>query len=185
MLSRSSSSSSSNSCSSLAAPRRVDVEISRPQAICICPTRELVIQNLGVLKKMAARTNPPITARATSEQEERVRGQRLPPITEHVVIGTPGTLDKWIARRRIALDAVRVLVFDEADQMLMTEGFKDVSFRMLNHIRKVSPDVQILLFSATFSDRVREYCNKARAGSPAYPVPAAHVMHLRLVHDTP
>ena len=55
-----------------------------------------------------------------------------------------------------------MLVFDEADQMLMTEGFKDISFKMLSFIRKVSPDVQILLFSATFSDRIREYCNKVR-----------------------
>ena len=50
---------------------RVNPEISRPQAICICPTRELVIQNQMVLKKMAARTNPPITARATSDPEQR------------------------------------------------------------------------------------------------------------------
>ena len=58
-------------------------------------------------------------------------------------------------------------MFDEADQMLMTEGFKDVSFRMLSMIRKVSPDVQILLFSATFSQRIREYCNKVRSTAPA------------------
>jgi superfamily II DNA/RNA helicase len=141
---------------------RVNVDISKPQALCICPTRELVIQNLNVLRKMASRTNPPITSRATADIEPRIPGVRLPPIMEHVVIGTPGTLDNWISRRRLSLDAMRVLVFDEADQMLMTEGFMDVSFRMLSNIRKVSPDVQILLFSATFSERVREYCNKVR-----------------------
>ena len=222
--------------------RRVNADMSRPQAMCICPTRELVIQNTGVLQKMAARTDPPILVRNTAEQEERIRGQRPPPISEHIIIGTPGTLENWISRRRLPLDGMQVrpwpsvtalnrggsramgfdlaasillrgsrsckrgscnaqppqprqrscstacavphrpctlqnckstmhsarvwlqvLVFDEADTMLMTEGFKDVSFRMLSAIRKASPDVQILLFSATFNERVREYCNKARS----------------------
>lgn len=153
---------------------RVNVEMSKPQAICMCPTRELVIQNLGVLKKMAARTNPPITARATADHEERVRGMRPPPITEHVIVGTPGTLENWISRRRLGLDGIRVLVFDEADQMMMTDGFQDVSLRMLTSIRRVSPDVQILLFSATFGDNVRNYCNKARAPATwLFPSPRA------------
>lgn len=132
----------------------------------MCPTRELVIQNLGVLKKMANRASPPITAKATSDFEDS-RSRRAPPISEHVIIATPGTLDKWIMQRRLALDSIRVLVFDEADQMLMTEGFQDSSFRMLSFIRKVSPDVQILMFSATFNDTVREYCNRVRT-APAF-----------------
>ena len=63
--------------------------------------------------------------------------------------------------------------------MLMTEGFKDVSFRMLSMIRKVSPDVQILLFSATFSQRIREYCNKVRSTVPAAVLGRASASELR------
>jgi ATP-dependent RNA helicase DDX19/DBP5 len=116
---------------------------------------------------MASRVNPPITCRATSEFEDYRAARRAPPITDHIIIATPGTLDKWISTRRVALDAMKILVFDEADQMLMADGFQDSSFRMLSFIRKVSPDVQILLFSATFNSVVRDYCTKVRLSADA------------------
>jgi hypothetical protein len=153
----------SSHCNPVSGLCRVDPSLQKPQAICMCPTRELVIQNQAVLNKMASRVNPPITSRATSEFEDSRSARRPPPITDHIIIATPGTLDRWIVQRRLALDAMRILVFDEADQMLMADGFQDSSFRMLSFIRKVSPDVQILLFSATFNRLVREYCNKVRS----------------------
>jgi hypothetical protein len=66
--------------------------------------------------------------------------------------------------------------------MLATEGcFRDVSIKMLNRIHEVSPNVQILLFSSTFSDRMREYCNKARPGACTllgnHPVALLHSKH--------
>lgn len=39
-------------------------------------------------------------------------------IADQVVIGTPGTLKRWINQRFLKLEKMRVLVFDEADQML-------------------------------------------------------------------
>lgn len=39
-------------------------------------------------------------------------------ITEQVVIGTHGTLKNWLSKRILSFRFVRILVFDEADEML-------------------------------------------------------------------
>jgi DNA-directed RNA polymerase beta' subunit len=56
---------------------------------------------------------------------------KRPPVTEQVVIGTPGTIKKWMSARKLSTRDVKILVFDEADHML-AEVFwmhhPDVSF---------------------------------------------------------
>ncbi len=59
------------------------------QAMCICPTRELVVQNLTVLRKMAKYTSISATSTA-SETEAGGGGIRRDPITEHVSAGDGG-----------------------------------------------------------------------------------------------
>jgi ATP-dependent RNA helicase DDX19/DBP5 len=53
-----------------------------------------------------------------------------------VVIGTPGKLKNWMSSKPVVLNAnnMKVLVFDEADQMLDTEGFLLDSRRMISKI---------------------------------------------------
>lgn len=45
----------------------VDVRLQKPQAVCICPTRELAIQSTKVLQNLARFTDPPISITAVSE----------------------------------------------------------------------------------------------------------------------
>lgn len=40
------------------------------------------------------------------------------PITEQVVIGTPGTIKKWMSAKKLSTREMKILVFDEADHML-------------------------------------------------------------------
>lgn len=40
------------------------------------------------------------------------------PITAQVVIGTPGTIKKWMSFKKLGVTRLKILVFDEADQML-------------------------------------------------------------------
>ena len=49
---------------------RVDPNLQSPQAICVCPTRELVVQNLEVLQKMGKHTK--ITAQSTAAPDYEV-----------------------------------------------------------------------------------------------------------------
>jgi ATP-dependent RNA helicase DDX19/DBP5 len=134
---------------------RVDPEERRPQAICMCPTRELVVQNLEVVRKMGRYTG----IEAVGVNELRVE-RFMPPITAQIVIGTAGKITNLISRRKLVLDSMRVLVFDEADEMMKVDGFKDTSVGMIQNVRKASEGVQILLFSATFGDSVKNYVTK-------------------------
>ena len=43
---------------------------------------------------------------------------KRPPITTQVIIGTPGTIKKWISLKKLSLVYMKILVFDEADHML-------------------------------------------------------------------
>lgn len=125
-------------CFTLAMLSRVDENIKQTQALCICPTRELVIQNLEVLQKMSRHTQ----IKATSTSRPESEGKRSAPfqalhvasseyhvdlerglrrnqkVQEQVVIGTHGKLRNWLSKRMLDTSAVKILVFDEADQML-------------------------------------------------------------------
>lgn len=47
------------------------------------------------------------------------------PITAHIVIGTPGTMSEYLRRRIIDPSTVKVLVLDEADNMLEQENLSE------------------------------------------------------------
>lgn len=43
---------------------------------------------------------------------------KRPPVTAQVIIGTPGTINKWVAAKKLGTSFLKILVFDEADHML-------------------------------------------------------------------
>eukprot|EP00898_Chlorokybus_atmophyticus_P009013 jgi/Chlat1/9112/Chrsp97S08421 len=136
---------------------RVDPKLRQPQALCICPTRELVLQNSAVLSKMGKYTG--ITCHITADDDSsRPSYSRSEKIADQIVIGTPGKLKNWITKTRtLPTKYIKVLVFDEADQMMDREGFADDSIRMMREIQKNSSQCQVLLFSATFNDKVKSF----------------------------
>lgn len=76
------------------------------------------------------------------------------------IIGTPGTICKWILAKKLGMSQMKILVFDEADHMLAESGFRDDSVRTMKMIAKSNPSCQVLLFSATFNDAVRAFVAK-------------------------
>nr|XP_043620686.1 DEAD-box ATP-dependent RNA helicase 38-like [Erigeron canadensis] len=137
----------------------VDLKLGAPQALCICPTRELAKQNMEVLLKMGKFTGV-TTELAFTDKANYVSVAKRAPVTAQVVIGTPGTISKWIAAKKLGTSCMNILVFDEADHMLAESGFKDESVRIMKEIVKWSPDCQVLLFSATFNDNVKAFVSK-------------------------
>lgn len=98
---------------------RVDPQLKAPQALCVCPTRELVIQNEEVVTRMGKYTGITTACTATAETSSHLYPSRREKIVDQIVIGTPGTLKRWMTKDK-ALDTrnIKILVFDEADQML-------------------------------------------------------------------
>uniref|UniRef100_A0A7S0WXR9 RNA helicase n=1 Tax=Chlamydomonas leiostraca TaxID=1034604 RepID=A0A7S0WXR9_9CHLO len=141
-------------CFVLSMLSRVDPKVNEPQALCTCPTRELVVQNLSVLNRMGKFTGIRATSTASDFEGSQFRKER---ITEQVVVGTHGKLKAWANKRILSLDGIRILVFDEADEMLKADAFADDSVRLIKSIRKKNPGVQLLLFSATFNEPVKKF----------------------------
>jgi ATP-dependent RNA helicase DbpA len=76
----------------------------------------------------------------------------------HIVVGTPGRIQELLDKEHLKLDAVRVLVLDEADRMLdmgFAEAIADV-------IAQLPAERQTLLFSATYSAEIRSISKKVQ-----------------------
>ncbi|KAI5779097.1 P-loop containing nucleoside triphosphate hydrolase protein [Geopyxis carbonaria] len=129
------------------------VDLSRPcvQALCLAPSRELARQIMGVVDTMGQFTGIK-TQFAIPNMVQR--GQR---IDAHIVVGTPGTVLDLVKRRQLPVADLRVFVLDEADNMLDQQGLGEQCIRVK---QSVPPATQIVLFSATFPDKVVQYANQ-------------------------
>jgi ATP-dependent RNA helicase DeaD len=116
----------------------------RTQAIVLCPTRELAIQVSEEIKRVA-RYRRDVTILPVYGGQPIERQLRVLQTGVHIVIGTPGRTIDHINRGTLKLDNVRVVVLDEADEMLNMGFMEDVE-KILD---QVPPERQTLLFSAT------------------------------------
>ncbi|HJV45380.1 MAG TPA: DEAD/DEAH box helicase [Bacillota bacterium] len=124
------------------------------QAIVLTPTRELAIQVSGELRKISkykrTRTLPIYGGQSIGHQIRTLK-QGV-----QVVIGTPGRVLDHLRRRTLRLEEVKMVVLDEADEML-DMGFVDDIKEILSH----TPDSrQTLLFSATMPSEILELSRK-------------------------
>ncbi|KAL2454280.1 DEAD-box ATP-dependent RNA helicase 38 [Abeliophyllum distichum] len=139
---------------------RVDRECKAPQALCICPTRELAIQNMEVLLKMGKYMEITSELAIPADSSNYIPIHKMPLITAQVIIGTPGTINKWIIAKILGMSQMKILVFDEADHMLSESGFQDVTVKIMKAIVKCNSNCQVLLFSATFEGAVLAFVSK-------------------------
>ena len=124
-----------------------------PLALVIAPTRELALQVARELEWLFAHTGARV-ATCVGGMDPRAERRALQAGT-HVVVGTPGRLRDHIERGALDLSALKVVVLDEADEML------DLGFREdLEEILDSTPvERRTLLFSATIA---REIATLAR-----------------------
>ncbi|MCC6276118.1 MAG: DEAD/DEAH box helicase [Leptospiraceae bacterium] len=119
------------------------------QAIILCPTRELVIQVSEEFRKLM-KYRPDLSIVPIYGGQEIGRQLKALKKNPQVVIGTPGRTIDHIKRRSLKLDSVKMVVLDEADEML------DMGFREdMEFILKTTPeDRQTIMFSATMPDEI-------------------------------
>uniref|UniRef100_A0A8D2D6M8 Helicase ATP-binding domain-containing protein n=1 Tax=Sciurus vulgaris TaxID=55149 RepID=A0A8D2D6M8_SCIVU len=119
-----------------------------PQCLCLSPTYELALQTGKVIEQMG-KFYPELRLAYAVRGNKLERGQK---ISEQIVIGTPGTVLDWCSKLRfIDPKRIKVLVLDEADVMIATQGHQDHSIRIQRMLPK---NCQMLLFSATFEDSI-------------------------------
>ena len=130
--------------------QRIQTERDEVQALILTPTRELSKQVFDVLKSLASVRGVDaadvIGGRTIENQIQKLK--RNP----HVIIGTPGRLLDHIRRRTLNLSAVKMVILDEADQMLAA-GFREDIEALVDQTPKKR---QFILLSATMTgDTVR------------------------------
>jgi ATP-dependent RNA helicase DeaD len=122
-----------------------------PQALIVCPTRELCLQitnDLNTFKNKKENINITAVYGGTSISMQ-IRDLKK---GTHIVVATPGRLIDLIERKAINLDKIHYVILDEADEML-NMGFKeDIEFILKNTPNRQS----IWLFSATMPAQIRQ-----------------------------
>lgn len=98
---------------------RIDRSLKAPQAVCVCPTRELARQIRDVCVDLAKFTEITFGLLVPSEQKGEKRGK----VSDMVVIGTPGTVVEAVTKRQIDVSNIKIFVLDEADHMVDAQGF--------------------------------------------------------------
>jgi ATP-dependent RNA helicase DeaD len=128
----------------------VDGSKRQVQALILCPTRELAMQVCAEIHKLASFKEgvraTPVYGGASYDRQIRALQSG-----SQIVVGTPGRILDFMERGLIKFDALKMLVFDEADEML-DMGFSDDIDRLMAAVPK---ERQTIFFSATFEPRIR------------------------------
>src|SRR5207249_2154843 len=120
----------------------------RTRGLILVPTRELAMQVAEAIHKYARGCRlavVPIYGGASMDQQVRALQRGA-----DIVVATPGRALDHLRRKTLTLDALRILVLDEADEML-DMGFADDLEAIL---RATPPARQTALFSATLPARI-------------------------------
>lgn len=130
---------------------KIFVPDKSPQAIILCPTRELCMQVAGEITKAASKIKK-LKVLAVYGGQPIGKQTRVLKKGVHVVVGTPGRVIDHIERGNLDLIGVESVVLDEADEMLEM-GFRQDIEQILSQTPKQR---QTLLFSATIPQEIRE-----------------------------
>jgi len=134
----------------------VDLSKSETQILIMSPTRELtkqislVISSIGnVMNGLSVYT----LVGGSSIDEDANKLKNSPP---HVIVGCPGRVYDMIRRGNIKAKNIKLVVLDEADEML-SSGFKE---QVYNIFQTFSNDIQVALFSATLPEYISNITSK-------------------------
>lgn len=124
--------------------QKIDLSVAKPQALVLCPTRELCLQIADDLNDYSTYIDAlkvlPVYGGSSIESQIRTLKRGV-----HIVVATPGRLLDLMQRRCVNMDAIRNVILDEADEML-NMGFSESIDAIL---AQVPAERNMLLFSAT------------------------------------
>lgn len=129
--------------------QKIDVKNCVPQALVLCPTRELCLQIAGDLTDYSKYITDlkilPVYGGSSIDSQIRSLKRGV-----HIIVATPGRLIDLMERKVAQLATICDVVMDEADEML-NMGFTDSINAILENIPQ---DRNTLMFSATMSPEI-------------------------------
>lgn len=145
----------------------IDSHLKNVQALVLCPTRELAIQVSEEIRELLKyKKNIHIVPIYGGQSIDRqIKALRL---GVQIVIGTPGRVIDHINRGNLILDKIKIVVLDEADEML-DMGFRDDIERILKSVPK---ERQTIMFSATMPKQILDLSKKY----------LNHPEHIKVIH---
>uniref|UniRef100_A0A914ZKS8 RNA helicase n=2 Tax=Ascarididae TaxID=6250 RepID=A0A914ZKS8_PARUN len=132
----------------------LNTTIRETQALILSPTRELASQIQKVILALGDYMN--VQCHACIGGTNVGEDIRKLDYGQHVVSGTPGRVFDMIRRRNLRTRSIRMLVLDEADEML-NKGFKE---QLYDIYRYLPPGAQVVLLSATLPHEILEMTSK-------------------------
>jgi ATP-dependent RNA helicase DeaD len=133
----------------------LDTANHRPQALVLAPTRELALQVAEAFQEYGKYLDGFHVLPIYGGQSYQVQLKQLRRAA-HVVVGTPGRVIDHIKRGTLALEDIKFLVLDEADEMLRMGFIDDVEWV----ISQTPEHRQIALFSATMPPAIRKIAQR-------------------------
>ena len=136
----------------------IDPQLNEIQSCVLVHTRELALQVDTVFRYIGKYTDLRInlSVKGILPRENMDSLQGVNGLKPHIVIGTPGRVLDMIKKSALNTEFIKILVFDEADELL-TEGFIEQTQKI---VHSMPPSVQIALFSATMSSEFFSITNK-------------------------
>ena len=140
----------------IGALQRVDTSESKTQILILSPTRELstqtskVISNIGAfMEGLKVHT---LFGGSNVEDTSSFSSKNVP----HIICGCPGRVYDMMRRDRIGSKSIKLIILDEADEML-SSGFKDQVYNIFQYLNS---EVQVCLFSATMPEGMNTIIDK-------------------------
>lgn len=130
---------------------KIEPQIKKPQAIVLCPTRELAVQVAEEIRKLAKYMSD-IKVLPVYGGQEIVRQIKSLKTGVQIIVGTPGRVMDHMRRKTVKFDNINMVILDEADEML------DMGFRedMETILTETPEDRQTVMFSATMPKAIMD-----------------------------
>jgi len=135
---------------------RIDIKKAKVQAIMMAPTHELAKQTYQVITALGntmegLRVKTLIGGTSIQEDADDIRKS-----CPHIIVGTAGRIYDMFRRKYLSGQEVKVMVLDEADEML-SHGFQDKIHQIFQFLNN---EVQVAIFSATLPQEILDITKK-------------------------
>jgi translation initiation factor 4A len=134
----------------------VDTKDNSTQVLVLSPTKELTLQTANVFESLGVMMDglkvQTFYGGSIIEEGSSFSNKNIP----HVICGCPGRVFDMMRRDRISAKKIKLIILDEADEML-SSGFKDQVYNIFQHLNN---DVQVVLVSATLPDTINPIIEK-------------------------